>query len=574
MTRFSLYTRLLALTLASFVTAQAHAQFQQDPVTWSIELSQSQARPGDQVIVAVKAVVTDETDRQGKHWHFYPRQDEHRGVEKATVITPGFDGLPLRSGAVQWPAPQNIINATGAPQPAYEGVQYFYIPVLIAEDAEPGTLTLPVEVYFQACSSFCIAPKTVTVEAELEVVSSDAATPGSRADDEAFAGFDADAFTAMTGSDSGTPSLQNEGVSPGDSGAEAEASAESGAETPAPAGSTISVPFIGEIKTEGFLGLLIVILLAFVGGTVLNLMPCVLPIIPIKIMGLTKASGSRGKSVFLGLMMLLGVMSLWVVIGVAIASLKQFDSVSSLFQKPLFSISVGLFILAMGVGMMGLFTVQLPQFVYRVNPKHDSATGAFGFGVMAAVLSTPCTAPFMGASITWATQQPHTYIVIAVFIAIGLGMGWPYLVLAAFPKLVEKVPRTGPASELVKQILGLMMIAAAVFFTGAGVLGLLRQYPFLGPVLYWWLTTGVVGVMAFWLILRTFQITPAAGRRIVFTLIGLAMFSGMGWFAYSQTMIEHFKHTNTEVWVDYDASAFANARSDGSIAIVDFTADW
>lgn len=553
-----------------------------EPVVWSLWLSQEQAHPGDEIVVAIVAEVTeatqrswDENDPREYHWHFYPREDEHRGVENSTRFS--SRGYEIN---VQWPEPDTVLNSSNEPQPAYDGIVVFYTTVTIPEAFEDGELPteypVSIEVYFQACASTCIAPKSLPLDAIVEVVAEqDGVDLPNILDHSVFAGFNEKGGARALPMDE--PDLGDRATvfdvpeyTNGDT-----------SETPgeivpveAVAGSTISVPFLGELQTNGFLGLLLVVFLAFIGGTVLNLMPCVLPIIPIKIMGLTQASGSRGKSIFLGLMMLLGVTFLWVLIGVAIASLKQFDSVSSLFQKPMFSIGVGLFILAMGVGMMGLFTVQLPQFVYRVNPKHDSPVGAFGFGVMAAILSTPCTAPFMGASITWATQQPNTAIVIAVFIAIGVGMGWPYLVLAAFPKLVEKVPRTGPASEVVKQVLGLMMIAAAVFFTGAGVLGLLRQYPFLGPVLYWWLTAGVVGVMAFWLILRTFQITPAVGRRIAFTVIGLALFCGMGWFAYSQTQIEHFKHTNTDLWIDYDETAFANARVDGRITIVDFTADW
>lgn len=567
---------LLALALVWAAPAEAQGGFglgdEQDPVVWSIWLSQEQANPGDEVVVALVAEVTDATQPSFEpggadhHWHFYPRADEHTGIEKPTAFSSrGFD-IP-----VQWPEPQSVLNAEHKPQPGYQGTVVFYTTVTVP-DAPRGTefpidFPVSVDVYFQACAAMCISPTTVTLEASIEVVKKERGVDlPNTLGEPVFARYNPDGGDRTLASDAPTEPAHPTPppVNPGSS---------SSLSAPA-SGSSIAVPFLGEIETSGALGLLIVVLLAFVGGTVLNLMPCVLPIIPIKIMGLTQATDSRGKSIFLGLMMLLGVTSLWVVIGAAIASLQQFDSVSSLFQKPLFSIGVGLFILAMGVGMMGLFTVQLPQFVYRVNPKHDSPVGAFGFGVMAAILSTPCTAPFMGASITWATQQPHTYIVIAVFIAIGLGMGWPYLVLAAFPKLVEKVPRTGPASEVVKQVLGLMMIAAAVFFTGAGVLGLLRQFPFLGPVLYWWLTTGVIGAMAFWLILRTFQITPAAGRRVVFTLIGLGLFVGMGWFAYSQTQIEHFKHTNTELWIDYDEAAFAEARVDGSITIVDFTADW
>ena len=573
---------VLALVMLALIGAAGLARAQgfgvglgSSPVAWSLWTSQDRATPGSEIVVAIVAEVSPVPDGQGKHWHFYPREAEHTGREQHTRIASG----PYEIGGVQWPEPSSIINAFKKEQPVYEGTVVFYAPVTIPADIDVSEgaveYVITMDALFQACASSCLSSIKVPLETTVEVVKRErGVTLPDQMGHSVFAGYNPDGGDRAL--PMGEPDLgAGRAVfdEPSQDAADRPAQADVLEVTAAP-GSSISVPFFGEIQTSGALGLLIVVLFAFVGGTVLNLMPCVLPIIPIKIMGLTQATGSRGKSVFLGLMMLLGVMSLWVAIGIAIATLKKFDSVSSLFQVPLFSIGVGLFILVMGVGMMGVFAVRLPQFVYRVNPKHDSPVGAIGFGVMAAVLSTPCTAPFMGASITWATQAESDVFVMAVFIAVGLGMGWPYLVLAAFPQLVARVPRTGPASDVVKQVLGLMMIAAAVFFTGAGVLGLLRQFPFLGPVLYWWLTTAVIGAMAFWLAYRTFQITPSVGRRVLFTAIGLSMFVGMGAFAMSQTQIEHFKHTNTDLWAGYDRLAYEDAREDGSIVIVDFTADW
>ena len=477
---------------------------------------------------------------------------------------------------VQWPEPGVTTNAKGLEQPIYQGTVVFYTTVTIPKVARDATMPeafgVAVDVYFQACASQCIFPDTVTLEASIALVEKQrGVTLPNILNHSVFAGYNPDGGDRALPMEE--PDLGESAAVFTESNGGNDAGGGAGQSSISSSANSLSIPFLGKVETKGLLGTLIAVLLALVGGTVLNLMPCVLPIIPIKIMGLTQASGSRGKSTFLGFMMLLGVTSLWLVIGIAIVQVKGFDSVSSLFQEPLFGIGVGLFILLMGIGMMGLFTVQLPQFVYRVNPKHDSPVGAFGFGVMAAILSTPCTAPFMGASISWATKQESSNMVLAVFIAIGIGMGWPYLVLAAFPKLVEKIPRTGPASEVVKHVLGLLMIAAAVFFTGAGVLGLLKMYPFLGPVLYWWLTTAVIAVMAFWLIYRTFQITPSAVRRIVFSVIAIVLLGGMGSFAISQTKFEHFKHTSG-LWGDYSDAAFDEARDDGSIVIVDFTAVW
>jgi len=499
----------------------------------------------------------------------------------------------------------------------------------VAEAAQPGSQSVNVDVRFQTCASMCLAPTDLELTAELIITVPGQGDPvEDRSGEPLFAGFDDSAWPEQTAGGPGGGATE---VDPGPQTVPDEnpqATTPEGSATdqsddkpteagPAPASAQsndsnrISGQVLGfsyDVDGNGPLAILFAVLLAFVGGTVLNLMPCVLPIIPIKIMGLTQAAGNRRKSAILGAFMFAGVVSLWLVLGFAVASLTKITSANSLFQMPLFGLGVGAFIIAMAIGMMGAFAVGLPQWVYRINPKHDSPVGAFGFGVMAAVLSTPCTAPFMGASMTWATQQEGTLVVLAVFTAIGLGMGWPYVVLSAYPKLVEKIPRTGPASEVVKQVLGLLMLAAGVFFAASGLIGLLAQYPYLGPALHWWIITLLLGATAFWLSYRTFQLSPSLGRRVFFTLIGLALFAGAGMFGLSQTRIERVKyfgelqaehdrreryHTLTQkvvelggrealdelgftfpAWAPYNADEFAQARQDGKITVVDFTAVW
>src|SRR5205085_5078519 len=113
--------------------------------------------------------------------------------------------------------------------------------------------------------------------------------------------------------------------------------------------------------------------------------------------------------------------------------------ISTLFRTPWFSLVVGLFILAMAAGMLGAFTVRLPQSVYMINPTQASAGGSFIMGIMTAVLSTPCTAPFMGTAAAWAaTRSPA--VTLSTFTAIGAGMALPYLILAAIPGLLNRFP--------------------------------------------------------------------------------------------------------------------------------------
>ena len=116
--------------------------------------------------------------------------------------------------------------------------------------------------------------------------------------------------------------------------------------------------------------------------------------------------------------MSLGVVAFWVGLGLAILSLSSISSTNELYQSPAFTLGVGLVIAIMALGMGGLFDVRLPNAVYAISPKHDRWDGAFGFGIMTAILSTPCTAPLMGAAAAWATTQP-TWVTLSTFFSIG-----------------------------------------------------------------------------------------------------------------------------------------------------------
>jgi thiol:disulfide interchange protein len=350
----------------------------------------------------------------------------------------------------------------------------------------------------------------------------------------------------------------------------------------------------------------LLLVFAFVGGFLLNMTPCVLPIIPIKIVGLTQAtSGDAGRMKVLGISMGAGILVFWLAIGAAISFVSGFHSISSLFQQPLFGIAVGLFIAFMGIGMIIDLAVQLPQSVYRINPRHDTISGSFMFGVMTAVLSTPCTAPFMGSAAAWATRAGSAATVLMVFGAIACGMGWPYVLLSWFPGWLHRVPRTGPASVLVKQCMGLLMLAVAAFFGGTGLLGLLREQPHLGSVLHWWLATVLVGLMAVWLSVQSLRITRSPLKSVMWTGLGLLLFAGMVYWANGETadsaealrlktqeneaMRAYVASLETAVrngqldgpilmdapvWRDFSAQALEQSRANGQVAIVHFTADW
>jgi thiol:disulfide interchange protein DsbD len=224
-------------------------------------------------------------------------------------------------------------------------------------------------------------------------------------------------------------------------------------------------------------------------------------------------------------------------------------------------------IVALAVAMCGVWTLRLPRWVYAVNPRHDSVVGAFGFGVMTGVLATPCTGPILGG-LMGGVLQSGPAVVMAVFAAVGVGMALPYFVLSVWPGLVEKVPRTGPASELLKQVLALLMAAAGAFFIGVGINAL--RHDGLGFVYqwYWWLAGGIVAMAGVWLAIRAVQITRDTIRRLAYAGLGVVMAGAALGMAYDAT------RPSAIAWVYYTPDRLAEALASDRAVMLDFTADW
>ncbi len=262
-----------------------------------------------------------------------------------------------------------------------------------------------------------------------------------------------------------------------------------------------------------------------------------------------------------------GVVIFWFGLGAAIAFISEFTAANQLFQYPAFTISVGAVIAAMAVGMCGLFTVQLPQWVYKINPKQDSLHGSFGFGVMTAILSTPCTAPFMGGGAAWAATR-HPFVTLSTFAAIGIGMALPYFLLSLFPKLVDRMPRTGPGSELLKQMMGLLMLAAAAYFIGTGLSGVLVSPPDPPSRFYWWVVSGTIALAGLWLVAQSVRLFKQKPKGIVLIVLGL-LITGSG-LMLGNRLTAH----GPIDWVYYTPERFADAQQAQKAVVLEFTAEW
>ncbi|MFW5653088.1 MAG: cytochrome c biogenesis protein CcdA, partial [Planctomycetota bacterium] len=171
---------------------------------------------------------------------------------------------------------------------------------------------------------------------------------------------------------------------------------------------------------------------------------------------------------FLGTVFAAGIVAFFLALGAVIAGLRGAFDWGQMFSYWPVNLGIGLVILIMGLGMFNMFSIRLPQVAYMFNPQSDSAGGSFLMGVFTAILSTPCTGPLLGAAIAWVLTQSWV-LALVIFLAMGVGMAFPYVLLTAVPKWLDKLPRTGPGSELVKQVMGMLMIAVSVYFIGIAI---------------------------------------------------------------------------------------------------------
>lgn len=576
---------LILLTLPAIVIAQPATGFaqpatasapnqadgEQPPVSISIEVNADRIAPGGRGVIAV---VLDHAE----HWHTNLNEP---------VVPEGMDGfvpvgttltLPEAQGitfqGVQWPKPKSVpvdFLMTGDPvdYKVYSDRAVVFVPFTVAQDAPEGTRNLDFSILYQACDdSVCLPPENKPLALTLHI---DPAAPAEPARTGTFADFNPDQVQ-QPGPDNTTTTQdqdQNQQSQPASS-----------------SGTFFGIPMPG----GGIAGLIGLALLGALGGFVLNLTPCVLPVIPIKVMTLSQHAGeNRAKAAILGFWMALGVVAFWAALAIPVLTLQNFTDPSRIFGIWWLTAGIGVLIALMSFGLMGMFQLNLPQKVYMVNPKADTAWGSFVFGIMTAILGLPCFGFVAGALVPAAITQGTAFVVI-LFSSMGVGMALPYLVLSIFPGLLKKLPKTGPASELVKQIMGLLLLAAAAYFIGSGLIALVASMPYLAKLLHIWIAA-LFGVAAgLWLIYKTFQISRKPANRAVFSLIALFI-AAVGMFvatSFTSDAREDYEIRQAAIaeaggvqggmllttWNDFSPALMQRALNEGKIVIQDFTAEW
>ena len=351
-----------------------------------------------------------------------------------------------------------------------------------------------------------------------------------------------------------------------------------------PAATTTTTPgaatgATGAVEADG-LGLWAAMGLALIGGLILNLMPCVFPVLAIKALGFLHGSASTHRRQ--GLAYTAGVLAAFAALGAVLLALRGAGTGVGWgfqFQSPLFVLLLAWLMFVLGLSLAGLLSIGAGfAGVGQGLAEKPGFTGSFFTGVLATVVATPCTAPFMGAAMAYALAQPAVEL-MAVFLALGLGLALPYLALAWWPALQRRMPRPGPWMDVLKQALAFPMFAAAIWLVWviaqqAGPMGVLVALAGMGLL-----------ALAAWIRTVSRHATPrwqwtGAGAALAAVVAAAALVPTLGGVAGEDVAVRSGGSGSTSgpsASADhepYSPERLAQLRAQGKPVFVNLTASW
>ena len=340
-----------------------------------------------------------------------------------------------------------------------------------------------------------------------------------------------------------------------------------------------SAPALSASRPAPARGVFTFLLFGFLGGIILNLMPCVLPVISLKIFGFVQQAGQSRQKIFRsGIAFTIGIFAWFLALAVLLIALKGAgrDVTWGGFQftNPYFVLALSVIVLVFALNLFGVFEISLPQPVTRnllSTSERKDLLGSFFQGVFATVLATPCTAPFLGTALGFAFTQSAA-IILAMFIAIAAGMSAPYLLLSAQPAWLRFLPRPGPWMLHVKQFMGFLLFATLLFLlyvVGAqrGLEGAIWASCFL-----------LVLSVACWMKGAFVVPTASAVKRIVVLVLMLLLVIGSGvYFIGDKFQSAKIASLDSQIrgdWQPFTPERLQTELEQGRTVFVDFTAAW
>ena len=601
--------------------------------TVKLLLSHDAAKPGTTVMAGLALTMADD-------WHTYWINPGAAGIATDVEWT-----LPkgVSAGPIQWPTPDKF-NALGSIGYGYHDKTILLVPLAIAADIAPGQATISGKVSWLECKELCI-PRDQQVSAKLVIagtakLSADAAEldatkkklpkadvrlavkawwDGAVKDDERTlliefdagqAGADADFFSMPSESFDVSPEsevtasgaakvrikktvMKFEGAWPSELAGLAVRNLKDHGKTEAfevkfpilasASGAAATTTTQAPPPATADKSLWRMLLYAFIGGLILNVMPCVLPVISLKILGFVNQSKeSPGRVRLLGMLYGAGVVVSFLVLAGVVIGVKSAGELASWgmqMSNPQFVVLLTVLIMLVALNLFGLFEVTLGSVGAAAGSvaTREGAGGAFFNGVLATVLATPCTAPFLAPALGFAFTQTAAVIVL-MFVTVALGLAFPYVALSWNPKLLRFLPKPGPWMEKFKVAMGFPMLATAVWLFSVSI-------EYYGGRVLWFGIFLIVIAMAAWVFGEFFQ--RGTGRRgLALGIAGALALGGvvfglegqMQWrtptdpLAAKAGVVQDFPGGIR--WHRWSPEAVAKAREAGQPVLVDFTAKW
>ncbi|HYE21154.1 MAG TPA: cytochrome c biogenesis protein CcdA, partial [Tepidisphaeraceae bacterium] len=495
--------RALPLLLLALSLCASHASAQIAKATVTTALNVSALSPGKDAVLAVIIDIPDKLHAQSNKPNdpaFIP-----------LVVTPDkLDTLTLGEPIYPKGKDETYPELGAVPLNVYDGRVIVYVPIKVPADAKPGDVTLSGKAQVQMCTeTTCYPPQRPKWTLATKIAApGDAVTPAN-----------ADTFKNYTppapGTDTAKPNTSSVAPPPparavGPTATAARSTNQAG---PPP----VQVDVAGKPT-----GLFHAMLIALAAGVLFNVVPCVLPVLPIKVLGFAEvAHHNRAKTLLLATIFGLGIVTVFAALSIPVMVLQKI-SWGQQFSNPYFAWGTVVVLLAMSLWLFGILDFNLPSGAYAFVPNHETYAGQYLWGILTALLSTPCTGPLFTPVMFWATSQPPA-IGVTIMLLTGVGMALPYIVLSAFPELARKFPRVGPWAELFKQMMGFVMLGFTVWFAAG-------RFP--SETAKWWAVVPVAAMGAFYLLARTVQLTKnaapvAISAALAVLLLGTSVYLGV-----------------------------------------------
>ncbi len=334
--------------------------------------------------------------------------------------------------------------------------------------------------------------------------------------------------------------------------------------------------------------------LAFIAGFILNFMPCVLPVVGLKVLSFVQQADNDRRRIFmLNFSYSLGIVSVLLVLATLAVFAgfgwgEQFSSVG-------FTVVLASVVFGFALSFLGVWDIRLPGFVGSIqgNEPQEGLSGAFSKGVLSTVLATPCSGPFLGSALAWAVIQP-AHLTYIVFGTVGLGMASPFLAIGFFPKLVKWLPKPGNWMKDFKQLMGFVLIATVVFLLSfikiPAVVPSIALLAAIGLACWWYgqedltrsngswkrLATSamIVALSAWWSFGWLYEVSNERFERAAYRHVTAINSQADSGNVTTLVQSEPVTDENQILWQPYSKDRLEAAIAAGKTVFVDFTADW